>query len=51
MSVPLAAALREDVDVRFATVQVHDAEFSHAVAREVVQFIDQVGASRNLARF
>jgi hypothetical protein len=51
MSVPLAEALREDVDVRFVTVQTHEAGFPDAVAGAVVEFIDQVGVSRNLARF
>ena len=50
-SAPLAEALREDVEVRFAAVQADNAELPPSVARAVVQFIDQVGISRNLARF
>jgi hypothetical protein len=48
---PLAQALREDVDLRFSTVQAGSSEFPAAVTKAVVHFIDQVASTRNLARF
>lgn len=47
----LAQALREDVGVRFATVQASSTEFPAAVAKAVTHFIDWAASTRNLARF
>jgi hypothetical protein len=47
----LAQALREDVRVRFSTVQVSDTDFPLAVAKAVTFFIDRVADSRSLVRF
>lgn len=47
----LAQALREDVRLRFSTVQVSDTDFPLAVARAVTLFIDRVADSRSLVRF
>jgi hypothetical protein len=47
----LSRAIREDITIRFSTLQHVYANFPQAVAKAVVDFIDQVAASRNLARF
>jgi hypothetical protein len=47
----LAQALREDVSVRFATVQAGNSEFPAAVTHAVINLLDQVASTRNLARF
>jgi hypothetical protein len=47
----LAQALREDVRVRFSTVQASDTDFPLAVAKAVTYFIDRVADSRSLVRF
>jgi hypothetical protein len=47
----LAQALREDVGVRFATIQTDSSEFPAAVSKAVIHFIDRVASTRNLARF
>ena len=47
----LSIALREDVAVRFSTVSPGTASFPLALANSVVNLIDIVAESRNLARF
>lgn len=48
----LAQALREDVDIRFATIKFSDSSpFAIAVADVVTDLIEQIAESRNLARF
>lgn len=47
----LGKTIHEDVGVRFATVHASGTDFPLEVAQAVVYFIDQVAASRNLARF
>lgn len=47
----LSQAIHEDIIIRFSTLQQDHANFPQAVAKAVVDFIDQVAASRNLARF
>jgi hypothetical protein len=49
-SVLMSDAIREDVAARFSTIRP-DLSFPHAVARAAVDFISEVAASRNLARF
>jgi hypothetical protein len=46
----LSTAIREDVAVRFSTIQ-SDADFPKSVAQAAIGFIDEVAAARNLARF
>jgi hypothetical protein len=47
----LSRAIREDVIIRFSTLQHEYAESPQAIAKAVIDFIDQLAASRNLARF
>lgn len=47
----LSRAIREDITIRFSTLQHDYANFPQVVAKAVVDFIDQVAVSRNLARF
>jgi hypothetical protein len=47
----LSQAIHEDIIIRFSTLQQDYANFPRAVAKAVVDFIDQMAASRNLARF
>lgn len=47
----LSRAIREDITIRFSTLQHDYANFPQVVAKAVVDFIDQVAISRNLARF
>ena len=47
----LAQVIREDVGVRFATIEDGNSDFPKAVAKVVITFIDQVAASASLARF
>jgi HNH endonuclease len=47
----LSRAIREDTIIRFSTLQHEDNGFPYAVAKAVVDFITQLAASRNLARF
>jgi hypothetical protein len=47
----LSRAIHEDIIIRFATLQHEYSDFPHAVAKTVVDFIDQLATSRNLARF
>jgi HNH endonuclease len=47
----LAQALAEDVSVRFLRIQSSDLKYPQAIAAAVIDFIDQVSESRNLARF
>jgi len=51
LSIQLSIALREDVAIRFATVQQNYANFPHSVTGAVVNLIELVAESRNLARF
>lgn len=52
MSNALRKALQEDVSIRFSTLaQLQRLSFSQAVTNAVVNLIDQVAESRNLARF
>ncbi len=51
LSSQLSKALCEDVAIRFATVQQNHASFPHSVAGAVVNLIERVASSRNLARF
>jgi hypothetical protein len=47
----LARALWEDVSVRFSTVERNNIRFPQAVAKAVVDLLEQFASSRNLARF
>jgi hypothetical protein len=47
----LSRAIHEDITIRFSTLQQGYANFPQAAAKAVVDFIDQVAASRNLVRF
>ncbi len=47
----LAQALAEDVSVRFLHIQSSDLKYPQAITTAVIDFIDQVAESRNLARF
>jgi hypothetical protein len=47
----LSRAIHEDIAIRFSTLRRGYANFPQAVAKAVVDFIDQIAASRNLARF
>lgn len=47
----LAQALREDISVRFLRIQSPDLTYPRAITTAVIDFIDQVAESRNLARF
>lgn len=47
----LSVALLEDVAVRFSTVAFNTTSFSEALSAAVVDLIDIVASSRNLARF
>ena len=47
----LAQALAEDVGVRFLRIQSADQGYPQAITTAVIDFIDQVAESRNLARF
>lgn len=47
----LSRAIQEDTIIRFSTFQHEYAGFPFEVAKAVVDFIDQLAASRNLARF
>lgn len=47
----LSRAIREDIVIRFSTLQHEYAGFPQAVAKAVVDFIDQLASSRNIARF
>jgi hypothetical protein len=52
LSTTLAQALQEDVNIRFSTLSgVRGGNFPEAVASAVIKLIEQVAASRNLARF
>jgi len=48
---PLGEALREDVLLRFSTIRVSETNYPEAVSTAVVDLIDQVAESRNVARF
>lgn len=47
----LSRAIREDAIIRFSTLRYEPAGFPQAAAKAVVDFIDQLAASRNVARF
>ena len=47
----LAVALKEDVAVRFSTVGQGEMYSAAAVTTAVIDFVHQLGQSRNLARF
>jgi hypothetical protein len=47
----LSQAFREDTIIRFSTLQQEYPGFPRAVAKAVIDFIDQIAGSRNLARF
>jgi|SRR5918912_1525380 hypothetical protein len=47
----LSRAIHEDIIIRFSTLQNTHFNFPQAVAKSVVDFINQLGVSRNLARF
>jgi hypothetical protein len=47
----LSRAIREDAIIRFSTLRHGHADFPQAAAKAVVDFIDQLAASRNVARF
>jgi hypothetical protein len=47
----LNTALHEDVRLRFSSTPPDKSCFSRWVANSVVNFVDQVGTYRNLARF
>lgn len=51
LSKRLSLALREDVAIRFSTVQYNDVSFPHEVAGAVVNLIERVAESRNITRF
>jgi hypothetical protein len=48
---PLGEALREDVELRFSTIKVSETNYPEAVSLAVVDLINQVAESRNVARF
>jgi hypothetical protein len=47
----LSRAIREDTVIRFSTLRHENTDFPQAAAKAVVDFIDQLAALRNLARF
>lgn len=47
----LLSALEEDVAIRFSRTRLQNEPYERAVAESVVDWIEQVAASRNLARF
>ncbi|MBI3979404.1 MAG: hypothetical protein HY331_14570 [Chloroflexi bacterium] len=50
-STALSRAIKEDVSVRFADVDLDSGRFEHSVASRVIDFIEQIAEARNIARF
>ena len=50
-SKPLSKALHEDVRIRFISISESMGNYSNEVSTAVINFIEQVSASRNIARY
>jgi len=50
-SKPLSKALHEDVSIRFISISESMGNYSNEVTAAVINFIEQISASRNIARY